>query len=127
VGVVVSATAAGVSLVSSVGAAVDSATGLPSWGTVEDTVEGSSLAGTTGLVSVAPGLTASFLPKKLPNMEVLLFALAVDAGVVPAAVAELSSAAVTGTVPVIISSTGPLEAPAASVSGAPITRAAMLF
>ena len=121
-GIVVSAAVAGVSVMAGVVSAVDDDTGLSSCGAVDDTAECSSFAGTVGGVSVEGEFRASFLPKILPKIELLLFGFgavsrAVEAGVVSATADSTPATGATPEAPVVASPAG--------TTGSPITRDAM--
>lgn len=123
-GVDASAAVAGVSVVAAVVSAVGEVTGLSSCGAVGETVDSSSLAGTAGGVSVEVGVAASFLPKILPKIELLLFGFGavsrvVDAAVVSATVGSAPAIGATSEAPI------PLAASPAGMTGSPITREAM--
>ena len=120
-----------VAAVCRVGSGLGSVTGLSSCGAVDDTVDGSSFAGTAGAVSVAAGVVAgpavSFLPKRPPKREARLFGLAavsrvLDDGVLSAATASVAAVPVPGTAVV---SSAPVDFPSAGSTGSPITREAV--
>ena len=115
------AAVAGVSVGAVVVSAVGEVTGFSSCGAVGETVDCSSLAGTAGGVSVEVGVAASFLPKILPKIELLLFGFGavsrvVDAGVVSATV---------GSAPATSEAPTPVAASPAGTTGSPTTRDAI--
>ena len=109
-------------------------TGSSIWGAVADTAAGStSLAGTTGAASSLVGLETSFLPKKLPKIEFLLFGFAALSREATAAAGLVSVAAVSvagSTAPVVavsaaMGSAAPTDlAPSVGTTGSAMTRLA---
>ena len=118
-GVDASAVVAGVSVVAAVVSAVGEVTGLSSCGAVGETVDGSSLVGTAGGVSVEVGVAASFLPKILPKIELLLFGFGAVSRVVEAGVVSATVGCATSEAPT------PVAASPAGTTGSPTTREAM--
>ena len=99
-------------------------TGFSNCGAVEDTVEGSSLEGTTGAASVAAGLVASFLLNRPLKIEARLFGFGavsrvVDAGVVSAVMDSVARGSA-------LVFAAPAETPEAGMTGSPTTRDAVI-
>lgn len=90
-------------------------------------VAGSSLTGTAGVVSVAAGLAASFLPNRPPKIEARLFGFGTVSRVAEVgAVSATTGAATADSAPVAageMSSTA-VDFPPAGRTGSPTTRAA---
>lgn len=114
---------AGVSVAAVVVSAVGEVTGLSSCGAVDGRVD-SSFAGTAEEASVEAGVAASFLPKRPPKIEFLLFGFGAASRVVEAGVvsATVDSAPATGATPEAPKSV--VASPAGTI-GSPTTRDAI--